>query len=98
MSDFNAYLAANARLIILKELAMQPGGTLNESLLLKVLDSFGHRRTREWVRQQMRSLADVDAVSLTEAGTVLIAKLKRPGRDHVEGRFVLEGVETPSEV
>jgi len=96
--DYGDYVSANARLVMLKELAKQPAGTLNEALMARVLDVFGYRRSREWVRSQMRGLADVGAVELTEAGTVLIAKLRRQGRDHVEGRIVLDGIDPPSEV
>lgn len=98
MSDFAEYLAENGRLIILKELAMQQGGTLNESLLLKVLDTFGHRQSREWLRAQMQYLAATGAIDITEAGTVMIGRLRRKGREHVEGRIALKGVQTPSEV
>ncbi len=97
MNDFNQHLAADARLIILKELVKQPGHVLNETLLQKVLDTFGHKRTREWIRTQMRALADVNAVELTQAGSVLIAHIKQAGRDHVEGRINLDGVDSPSD-
>jgi len=97
-ADYSDYVNANARLVMLKELAQQQGGILNDALMAKVLDVFGYRRSREWVRVQMRSLADVGAVELTEAGTVLIARLRRTGRDHVEGRIVLDGIDPPSEV
>ncbi|WP_246681445.1 hypothetical protein [Candidatus Tokpelaia sp.] len=95
--NYDDFLATDARLIILKELAQQPGHSANQTILLKVLDTFGHRRSREWVRQQMRYLADMNAVQMTEAGTVLIARLKQAGRDHLEHRIKLEGVDAPSE-
>lgn len=98
MTEYNDFLAANARLIILKELAKQPGHTLNQTLLQKVLDDFGHRRSTDWVRTQMRALADLNAVTLTEAGSVLIARLKQAGRDHLDGRIELSGVDSPSDV
>lgn len=94
--SYEEYAAANARLVILRELAGQIGGTLNETLLVKVLDTFGHRRSREWVRTQMRKLAELGAVRLTEAGTVLIAEITGAGIDHVERRAVIDGVEKPS--
>lgn len=99
MSDFDKYLAADARLCILKELARH--GTLNEALITRVLDVHGHRRSREWVRTQMRKLADIGAVNLAdigavEAGAILIASISRAGLDHVEGRAFLDGVARPS--
>jgi hypothetical protein len=96
MSDFRQYIAADVRLIILRELVAQPDYRLNETLLLRVLETFGHRKSRDYLRDQLRWLDDMGAVSLTEAGTVMIAELTRRGRDHVERRVVIEGVARPS--
>lgn len=96
MTDFNSFVAEDARLVILKELAKETSGSINEAILHKVLDAFGHNRSREWVRTQMRKLEELDAVALVAQGSVLIARLKQPGLDHVERRAVLEGVARPS--
>lgn len=94
--NYDAFVTADARLVILKELSRQPAGQLNETLLTSVLDTFGHRRSREWVRTQLRALADVGAVSIMEAGSVFIATITRAGLDHVQRRAVIEGVAKPS--
>lgn len=96
MNDFADFLTADARLVILKELAAQMDGRLPETLLTRVLDAFGHRRSRDWVRTQLRALADLGAVRVAEAGTVMIAAITRAGIDHVERRAVIEGVARPS--
>jgi hypothetical protein len=96
MSDFNEHLTRDARLVILKELAKQTDNRLNEALLTMVLDTFGHRRSREWVRTQLRLLADIGAISISEAGSVMIAELRQSGQDHVDRRIILEGVARPS--
>lgn len=96
MSDYNQHLTVDARLVILRALNDQPDGRLNESILSTVLETFAHRRSREWIRQQLRYLADIGAVRNTEAGTVLIAEITRLGIDHVERRAMLEGVKRPS--
>jgi hypothetical protein len=96
MSDFRQYIAADVRLIILRELAVQPDYRLNETLLLRVLETFGHRKSRDYLRDQLRWLEEMGAVTLTEAGTVMIAELTRRGRDHVERRVVVEGIARPS--
>lgn len=96
MTDFNSYLVADARLTILKELSTQVDGRLNDNLLTSVLDTFGHRRSRPWVRTQLRALADIGAILIHEAGTVMVAEITGPGLDHVEKRSVLEGVARPS--
>jgi hypothetical protein len=91
-------VAAESRLRILKELAGQTDGRLSDLMLQKVLDVYGFRRDRDWVRTQLRKLEALGAVELTSAGETLIAKIARPGRDHVEERAVLVGVARPSEV
>jgi hypothetical protein len=96
MTDFRQYIAADVRLIILRELAVQPDYRLNETLLLRVLETFGHRKSRDYLRDQLRWLEEMGAATLTEAGTVMIAELTRRGRDHVERRVVIEGLARPS--
>lgn len=96
MTDYETFMAEDARLVILKELAAQTNASLNETILVKVLEAFGHHRSREWVRTQLRKLAELGAISITEAGTVMIATLKQAGLDHVERRSVIDGVNRPS--
>ena len=96
MTGYEEYLELDARLTILKELALQTDGRLNETILTAALDRFGHRRSREWVRTQLRKLADVGAVSIVEAGSVMITTITRAGLDHVERRGVIEGIARPS--
>lgn len=95
--SYEAVEAEHGRLVILKELVRQTDGRANDAVLAQVLDVFGIRRSREWVRTQLRTLEELGAVRLTEIGSVRIAELKRLGRDHVERRQVIEGVARPSE-
>jgi hypothetical protein len=85
-----------ARLIILRTLHEQPDGRLNSELLRRSLDVYGITQTRDWVHEEMRWLANMGAVSLLEAGTVLVASLRAKGSDHVERRAVITGVKRPS--
>lgn len=94
--SYEQHVNEDARLVILKELTRQPNGTLNETLLSRVLDTFGHVRSREWLRTQLRAMADVGAVRINEAGSVMIAEITRAGIDHVERRAVVDGVARPS--
>ena len=64
-TDFEDFMRRDARLIILKELAHQADGRLNETLLAAVLDSFGHHRSRDWVRTQLRAMDELGAVTLS---------------------------------
>jgi hypothetical protein len=88
---------ADGRLVILKELARQVDGRLNEVSLMHVLDDFAIKRSREWVRTQLRKLAELGAVRITEAGTVMIGAITTLGRNHVERREIIEGVTRPSD-
>lgn len=96
MSDFNQFLTLDARLVILRALNEQSDGRLNDSLLADVLDTYGHHRSRDWIRQQLRFLADLGAVKNTDIGPVMVAAITRLGVDHVERRTQLEGVKRPS--
>lgn len=96
MHDYESFLTEDARLIILKELARQFDGRLNETLLTRVLETFGHNRSREWVRTQLNKLQELGAVQVTLAGTVAIAQLTRAGQDHVERRSFIEGIARPA--
>lgn len=101
MSTFDEYLTEDARLVILRELAKQIDGRLNEVLIAKTLDAFGYNRSREWIRTQLRKLAELGAVRLAsidrpEADPLLVATVTRSGLDHVERRSVIDGIARPS--
>lgn len=96
MADFETYKTHDARLVVLKELALQSDGSLNDVLIRTLLDTFGHRRSRDWIRTQLRALAELGAITLSEAGSVMIASITRAGIDHVERRSIIEGVAKPS--
>ena len=89
--------AEDGRLVILKELALQVDGRLNEVTLQRVLETFAITRSREWVRTQLRKLAELEAIRITEAGTVMMAEIRTLGRNHVERRERIEGVTRPSD-
>lgn len=94
--NFDEYLARDARLIILRGLAAETDGTMNETLLTMLLRTFGHNRSRDYVRTQIRKMEELGAVRVTEAGSVLIASITRTGIDHVERRSIIEGIDRPS--
>lgn len=94
--SFEEHLAADARLTILKALADETDGRLNEVLLSVHLDRGGYRKSREWLRTQLRALEDVNAITLMDAGSVMIAAITRAGVDHVERRTVIEGIARPA--
>ncbi len=87
----------HARLIMLRDLAEQPGNRWNSALLRDDLEErWAIARTREWVETELLWLAQMGAVETTRMGSVLIVQLLQRGLDHVERRFVIEGVKRPS--
>ncbi|TPQ53034.1 hypothetical protein C2U72_00115 [Prosthecomicrobium hirschii] len=91
-------IAEQARLIMLRALDEQPSARLNSDLLIAELEGFGITKTRDWVHEELRCLAEIGAVRVVDAGSVRVAHLTDKGRDHVERRIVLEGVKRPSPV
>lgn len=96
-ADLAEAIAREARLRILQVLSEQTDGSLSDLLLKRTMDYYGYRRDRDWIRTQMRKLADLGAVTLTEAEEVIFATLAPAGRDHLEERSVIEGVLRPAE-
>jgi len=95
ISRFAQVVTEDARLVILKSLLLSPSGQMNETLIDEALRRFGHNRTREWVRQQLRFLADQGAIVLDEPCSVLVATITRAGLDHLERKAFIEGVKIP---
>ncbi|SFZ85988.1 hypothetical protein SAMN02983003_3160 [Devosia enhydra] len=97
MTSYAEFVDHDVRLIILKALADETNRSLNDSLLQAVLETFGHSKTRDYVRNQITWLeAEVGAVKTRPAGSTIIATLTQDGLDHVEHRRVLQGVKRPS--
>lgn len=96
MKDMAQLMREQARLIVLRLLAQQIDETLNSDLILPEVQRFGIRRDRIWLHQEMRWLQEMGAVSLLEAGTVLVATLSETGRRHLDRQIAIEGVQRPS--
>lgn len=96
MKDMAQLMREQARLIVLKALSQQVDETLNSDLLLPEITKFGIRRDRVWLHQEMRWLQTMSAVTLFEAGTVLVATLTETGRQHLDRQIAIEGVHRPS--
>jgi hypothetical protein len=94
--SFDRIFRESARLTILRALADEPNDALNDSMLQAVLETFGINRSREWLRDELRVIAELGAITITVAGSVRIAQLTAKGRDHVERRILIEGIKRPS--
>lgn len=95
--SLSSIIEQEARLIVLRTLAEQSDRRLNSSLLQADLaERWGIAKSRDWLHEQLRYLADIGAATVTEMGSVRIAELTAKGLDHVERRIVLAGVKRPS--
>lgn len=97
--QYSNYTNENVRLIVLIALSEQTGYRLNDGLLMRELERFGHIKSRDYLTNQLRWLeTEVGAVKLRTAGTAIIAELTDRGLDHVQGRQLITGVQRPSPV
>lgn len=96
MKDYEDFNSRDARLVVLRELHKQRDGTMNDTAIQYVLDLFGHRRSREWVRSQLLKMEEVGALVIRGQGSVLVATITRAGIDHIERRSFLDGINSPS--
>lgn len=85
-----------ARLIILKALHEEDNGAASDARLGSVLDMAAINKSRDWLREELRWLADVGAVKLSTFGSSVIATITMKGAEHVERRLIIEGIRRPS--
>lgn len=97
--DYKKWVDENIRLIILKELADdRTGGGSNTFLIQKVLERFSYRKSRDYIRNQFLWLEEqARAVRTIVEGSEISVEITRTGRDHVERRQVLSGVQRPGD-
>lgn len=96
--SMDSIIREEARLIVLRALEEQPDGRLNSALLQRTLEAYGITKSRDWLHDELRWLADIGAVTVVDAGTVRIATLTAKGQDHVQRRIIIEGVKRPSAI
>lgn len=86
-----------ARLVILRLLAEENDHRMNSSMLQDILNlRYGIAKPRHWVHQELRYLAGLSAIHVTDSDTILVAELRQRGLDHVRRVDFLEGVKRPS--
>lgn len=94
--DMAQLIREQARLIILKALAEQVDETLNSDFLVLELQRFGIRKDRAWVHDELRWLAEMGAVILADAGSLVVATLTTKGARHLGREIAIEGIQRPS--
>ncbi len=96
MSDFQNFVDADCRLVILRALEDQHDGRLNESLLEQALETFGHSVTRPKVRRYMQDLQEAGAIDIDGIADIFIGEIKQRGQDHLQRALKIDGVAVPS--
>ncbi len=94
--DMRERMRQDARLIMLKALADQINETLHSGNMDAELRFFGIAEDRAWIHNELRWLEAHGAVTLIEAGTVLVATLTETGHRHLRREIAIEGVKRPS--
>ncbi len=94
--DMDQLIREQARLIILKALAAQVNDTLNSDLLGHELRPFGITRPREWVHGEITWLREMGAVTVLNAGSIMVATLTDKGWRHLSREIAIEGIQRPS--
>lgn len=95
MSQYSAFIREDQRLVMLRLLVELPGYTSNSSMLVQLLEQFGHVMTRDQVKTELAWLAEQGLVTAEDAGSVVLAKLTERGADVAAGRARQPGVKRP---
>lgn len=94
--NYAEYAKLDLRLVLLRSLLQHKAYTANETVLQIEAEAFGHSRTRDAIRTELRFLEDAGAVLIQQAGSVLVATLTLRGKEHCEARTIIDGVSQPS--
>ena len=94
--SFSEHIYRDARLRILQALAEQTDRRLSDRALVYPLEAWGLPRSREFIRTQIRKLAEIGGVTIvTDSEAVLVPQITVAGLDHVGRRSILDGVLRP---
>lgn len=94
----NAYrerIVADRRLVILRILNEVPDYQVNSSILMDILQDWGHAVGRDTVHTDCAWLAEQGLVETEDKGTVHTARLTQRGADVAAGRVTQPGVKRP---
>lgn len=94
--SMQTFMREEGRLIILRALAAEPNETSSSEPLRRELATYGIRKDREWVHDELRWLAERGAVVVIQASTVLVATLTEKGARHLSREIAIDGVKRPS--
>ncbi len=92
---FKDLLEEDQRLLILRSLFEMTGYDANESILDSILDTYGHKVSRDQVRTHLHWLEEQRLITLRNVSDCLIATLTARGEDVAMGQSIVPGVKRP---
>ncbi len=96
MKRMKDVFAEQQRIIILQLMYQDSDYSLNDQILQKALDLFGHAISIDRIDAHLRFLEDCDLVEVDDLGHgMLVAKLSRKGMDVAQGRSRVDGIDRP---
>jgi len=89
---------ADRRLVVLRLLAEDRAGTLNERVLQKALSAYGHNLNDVEMREDLQFLERERAIDIERIsdGTIWVVELVRRGELHLDRLEIIDGVARPS--
>ena len=88
-------LTQDQRLIMLQALLKMPGYSGNDSILRTCLAEYGHKCSRDLIRNHLAWLQEQGLVALEDVGGLLVAVMTERGQDVAEGNTTCIGVKKP---
>lgn len=93
--SFDELLTQDQRLVILKALRTDLGYSHNESIIHSILERFGHKVSRDKVKNHLVWLREQDLVTLEEVCGYFVATITQRGVDVADGAATVPGVKRP---
>lgn len=96
--SYTDVIMEDQRLVILKLLNEDPDGSLNERILQRLLESWGHAVSDTDLRRHLGFLEQNLAVEVEKVGAneeIWVAKLTRAGEEHLARTRPITGIALP---
>lgn len=95
MKSYRDSVTEDLRLAIL-QIIDEAGGETNSRILATELPHAGHRISADRLRTELAWLAEQDAVTLAESGSMHVVTLTERGADLAAGRATIPGIRRPA--
>ena len=94
--NYEQHLREDRRLVILRVLAEVPARSANDSILHKMVLSWGNQCTRDQVKSEITWLHEQGLLVRSETAGITIAEITQRGHDVAKGLSAVDGVHRPS--